>query len=214
MKIPARPLWAVVALCLGAGLSLVALASAQEVKARSERVELPLLRKIRAEEGPYRQLAYLVQWNGNEVVADGQSAREIAPSGGKIPVLVYQAPYPRNQKPHGLMRFTAMSAKPAAPAASTLTEKAPSLPPERRRLKVTRAIALENEGHLHRGYLVEWNGGEAFVQDTLSGTNFKAGDQLPVLVMRHAHPDPLVLEGILSLMTSSAMVDIAARESR
>lgn len=214
MKIFARPLWAVVALCLGLGLSLAAPAAAQETMGKSERVELPLLRKIRAEEGPYRQLAYVVQWNGNEVVAEGQSAREIAPSGGKIPVLVYQAPYPRNRKPYGLMRFTAMGTKPVALPESTLTEKAPSLPPERRRLNVTRAIALENEGHLHRGYLVEWNGGEAFVQDTLSGTNFKAGDKLPVLVMRHAHPNPLVLEGVLSLMTSSAMVDIAAREGR
>lgn len=210
LKTFARPLLAVVALWLG----VTGAARAQEGKGRSETVDLKLLRVIEAQDGPYRQRTFLVEWNGKQVVADDPVRRGSYSADKPLAVRVYKAPYPKGAKPHGLMRFSVAMGKQVAAPTSELETKADSLPPQREMLKVTQAFVLEEDGHRHRAYLVARKGGEAFVTDILSGTNFSAGDTIPVLVMRHAHPDPAVKEGILGLSTSETRVGIAEREQR
>lgn len=219
MKTFARTLLAVGALSFGAGVTILTPAQAQDAKekapdpkpqpaGRAESFDLQVVRTITVEDGPYRQRSYVVKWKGTEVVAGDRLLRVGASEEGKVRLQITKLPYPENKKPHGLMGFSAgaVSGEAQKPQPeSTLTEKAVRLPPQRERVTVKQAIALEEEGFVHRGYLVDWKGQEAYVSDSLAGTNYKAGDTMPVLVMRLEHPKPDVKEGLFSMSTSDVM---------
>jgi hypothetical protein len=70
----------------------------------------------------------------------------------------------------------------AAPAAT------PPGTHERVELKVLKVFSAEDDGAVFRAYLVEWNGQEVVVEDTLAKTHYHTDAMIPVLVMKHPYP--------------------------
>ncbi|MES2696307.1 MAG: hypothetical protein V4773_22740 [Verrucomicrobiota bacterium] len=205
MKTPSHLLLAIAALCLGVGLFSLSLANARAAetpRGTSERADLPILQTLAVKDGNYRQRSYLVEWKGTEVVAEDRLRRVLHYTDRLLPVRVYKSPYPKDQKPYGLMHISVevgkkQDAKPSDNEGPF--EKAPTIPPQVFDLPVKRVIAVQEDGCLHRSYTVMWKGQEAFARDVLVQTTYNVGDIIPVLVMHLAHPDPLVAEGTLSM---------------
>lgn len=80
---------------------------------------------------------------------------------------------------------------PVAPAAAaepppeTVGER---MPPERLQLKVVRVYSATDGAALFRAYVVKWKDQEVVVSDTLVRTDYKVGDEIPVLAMNHPFP--------------------------
>lgn len=63
------------------------------------------------------------------------------------------------------------------------------IPPERAELKVLEVFAGQDGGHRFRAYRVEWKGQPVIASDSLAKTDYRVGDTISVLVMKHPHPD-------------------------
>jgi hypothetical protein len=148
-----------------------------------ESVECKVLKIYAAKDGDYRSRAYLVAWNGHEVIAEDPLARSEAHTDDTISVLVMHSPFPQNRESYGLLNFTVTGRRPAREAAPAVREPgespAPQLPPSVVPLKVLKVYAVEDKGHIHRAYVVEWAGQEVVVRDPLMRGRYEEGATMP-----------------------------------
>lgn len=70
--------------------------------------------------------------------------------------------------------------------------------PERVELRVLKVFAAQDGEFIYRAYLVEWNGQEVVVRDTLAKTKYRADDIITVLVMKHPYPQGKEDYGLLN----------------
>lgn len=77
------------------------------------------------------------------------------------------------------------SATAAEPPSEVVGER---LPPERFTLKVVRVYSATDGTARFRAYVVKWKDQEVVVSDTLARTDYKVGDEIPVLAMNHPFP--------------------------
>ncbi len=68
-------------------------------------VQLKVLNVFSAQDGDAIFRAYLVEWNGQEVIVEDTLAKTNYQVGEMMNVLVMKSPYPKNQEPHGLLHF-------------------------------------------------------------------------------------------------------------
>jgi len=88
-------------------------------------------------------------------------------------------------------------------AVSTLSPAAPAdanarVAPERVELRVLKVFAAQDGEFIYRAYLVEWNGQEVVVRDTLAKTRYRTDDIITVLVMKHPYPQRKEDYGLLN----------------
>lgn len=95
--------------------------------------------------------------------------------------------------------------------ASTVQSAAPKLAPERVTLRVIKVFAAQDGEYRFRAYLVDYMGQELIVEDALTRTNYRSDDDIPVLVMKHPHPDPKIEHGLLKLVVIPAPMRSGAR---
>ena len=76
-------------------------------------------------------------------------------------------------------------------AASAPSAKAAPTPAthDRVELKVVKVFSARDGDFVYRAYLVEWNGQEVVVDDTLAATNHRVGDVINVMVLRQTTPN-------------------------
>ncbi|MES2696308.1 MAG: hypothetical protein V4773_22745 [Verrucomicrobiota bacterium] len=203
---PLRPLLVfLAALCLGAGVFSLSGSSAHAAvvpHAAAEVETVEIVQALVARDGDYLQRSYLVEWKGVPVVVEDPLIRVPYETGAPLRMNISKRPYPRAAKSHGLMNFTVVRQTPKD-AKPTITsdpiDKAENLRAERIEVRVKRVLTAQDESFKYRGYTVEWDGKEAYVRDSLAQTNYKVGARIPVILMRLAHPDPLVATGLLGM---------------
>jgi hypothetical protein len=168
-----------------------------------ERIECKVLKVYAGKDGDYRSRAYLIEWNGRQVIADDPLARVGAHTDDTIGILVMHSPFPRGAESYGLLHFSALPTHPKQATARAEGEPAPAVapkqPPQTFPLKVLKVYAAEDNGHRFRAYVVEWAGHETIVSDRLVRGRYEEGATMPTLVMKHAHPDPSRGFGLLNL---------------
>ncbi len=73
-----------------------------------ERVELKVLKVFSAEDGGAIFRAYMVEWNGQEVIVEDPLAKTHYHTDDSISVLVMKHPYPQGKQPYGLLHFSVL----------------------------------------------------------------------------------------------------------
>jgi hypothetical protein len=73
-----------------------------------ERVDLKVLKVFSAKDGDAIFRAYLVEWKGQEVVAEDRLVKTDHRVGDMVSVLVMRSPYPQGKEAHGLLHFSVM----------------------------------------------------------------------------------------------------------
>jgi hypothetical protein len=170
----------------------------------TERVELKVLKVYGADEGGYRSRQYVVEWNGQEVLAEDPLVRTNAHTDDTITVLVMHSPFPNGRESYGLLHFAVVPSRPKknteAPTAGLSTNTVvESVAPQRVSLKVLRVYSAQDEGCQFRAYVVEWAGHEIVVDDRLVHGRYEVGDLMPTLVMKLAFPQGAEPYGLLRL---------------
>lgn len=197
-----RPFLCVVSL-LAAGWMLRAEPKQSPNGGTYEVLEFKVLKSYLANDGGYLFRAYVIEWNGQEVIARDVLAETEARSDDTISVMVHKSPFPRGAEPYGLLGFSVMSTRkdrnrdsfaPEAPPGEAVPGQGWEVVP----LKVRKVYAMEDNGHRFRSYLVEWAGQEVIVSDTLAKTSYKEGDLMRTLVMKHPFPNGKKPTGLLN----------------
>jgi hypothetical protein len=179
-----------------------AASSASSSGTTSSRHELRVLKTYAAKDGNHLFRAYVVEWNGQEVIAQDSLVRKKYHTDDTITVLVMKSPYPRGGAAHGLLKFIVVPSKndrtAPPPDPDALPSGASHLPPARHDLRVRKTYFANDGEFIFRAYAVEWQGEEVIVYDSLVQSRHNAGETVHTLVMKHAHPDPTQPHGLLN----------------
>lgn len=149
-----------------------------------------------AREGDYTFRAFVIEWEGQEVVAKDPGSLIKARSDDTINVLISRG-LPGQHHPLGLILFLARPEK--KPPGGYVV---PS-PPETRapaQLEVKKVYALKDSDHAFRAYEVDWKGSDVIVFDAVPATTYKAGDTVPVLVTKHLYEYRGETRGVLNFI--------------
>lgn len=73
-----------------------------------ERADLKVLKVFAAKDGEAVFRAYLVEWKGQEVVAEDRLVKTKYQVGDTIAVLVMRAPFPQGKEPYDLLHFSVL----------------------------------------------------------------------------------------------------------
>ena len=65
-------------------------------------------------------------------------------------------------------------------------------------LKVLKVFSAKNGKAIFRAYLVKWKNQKVVASDVLAKTDYKVGDTITVLVMKHPHPNEEEKHGLLA----------------
>ena len=74
-----------------------------------ERADLKILKVFAAKDGEAIFRAYLVEWKGQEVVAEDRLVKTNHQVGDTVSVLVMRAPFPQGKEPYDLLHFSVMA---------------------------------------------------------------------------------------------------------
>ena len=74
-----------------------------------ERAELKVLKVFSAKDGEAIFRAYLVEWKGQEVVAEDRLVKTNHQVGDTVSVLVMRAPFPQGKEQYDLLHFSVMT---------------------------------------------------------------------------------------------------------
>lgn len=80
-----------------------------------ERVQLTVQKVYSAESDGAIFRAYLVEWEGQQVIASDDLAKTNYQVGESIPVLVMKHPYPQGKEAYGLLHFTVLPSRSKGP---------------------------------------------------------------------------------------------------
>lgn len=164
--------------------------------------DFKVLKSYTAKDGDYLFRAFVIEWEGQEVVArDASSLIVKARSDDTINVLV-SAGSTRAGETHGNILFLARpEKKPPFRREQVAARNAEVGPLEQSRLveaKVQRVYAFQDASFVFRAYEVEWQGQEVVVFDPLRRSKHEVGDQITIAVGRRPPLDAKQPHGILS----------------
>jgi hypothetical protein len=166
-----------------------------------ERLTFPVVKTYAAKDGAHEFRAYVIEWKGQEVVAQDTLVRTKNHSDDTITVLVQKNFHPDPKQSHGLLHFTVMANK-SASSPSVRDVATPSPAPEPSggyaEIKVLKVYSAQDENYVFRAYVVEWKGQEVIVRDTLARTNHNVGDMITATAHFHPNPDPSGPSGLMS----------------
>lgn len=140
---------------------------------KHSRHDLKVQKVYAVQDGPYVFRAYGVEWNGQEAVVEDRLAMTNYRTDDMITVLVMKLPHPSPVASHGLLNFAIVPPRggtTAPPGPVTGVGPAAKLPPSRQNLRVLKVISVEDEGYVHRSYVVSWNGEDVIANDPLVAT--------------------------------------------
>jgi hypothetical protein len=179
--------------------------AAADVPEWSEKQLLPILKTYSANDDGYIFRAYLVEWKGQEAIADDPLALTQNRSDDTIEVNAHASPYPQNKEPYGLLHFYVTRPKKysATPAPAAGGGGVPNAPFSVPNLQVLKVYSVQDGPHVFRAYVVEWKGQEVIVSDPLAKSSYRVGDLMPTLVMKHAFPRGGEAHGLLHFMVGT-----------
>jgi hypothetical protein len=198
MKIITRWWW-IVAACAATAQTLMA-AKAGEPGGSGEYRDFKVLKTYFAKEGEHIFRAFVIEWEGQEVIAVDAGALIKARSDDTINVLVSRG-LPRSGESFGRILFLARPEKKPPLDRSQIRDTPADViaanPPVMAELRVNKVYALQDGDYAFRAYEVEWQGREVVVSDPMANTTYEVGETLKVMVTKRPYPDHSKPHGLL-----------------
>jgi hypothetical protein len=170
------------------------MAAAGEPGGPGEYRDFKVVKSYSAQDGDYRFHAFVIEWEGQEVVAMDSGSLIKARSDDIINVLVSRG-LPREGQPLGRIMFLARPEK-KPPLTRAQIDSAPAElrtagePSVLDQVRVTKVYALQNSSYMFRAYEVEWKGQEVILFEHGMNTTYDVGDTVTVRVHKSTFPDP------------------------
>jgi hypothetical protein len=198
MKIISRWWWIVVAFV---SITQTAMAAKPgEPGGPGEYRDFKVLKAYSAKEGEYTFRAFVIEWEGREVIAMDAGALIKARSDDIINVLVSRG-LPRPGESSSLILFLARpERKPPLDRTQirhTPAEVMAANRPVVTELRVNKVYALSGGDYVFRAYEVEWQGQEVIVYDPAANTRCDVGETVTVMVTKRPYPDHSKHHGLL-----------------
>lgn len=176
--------------------------------------DFKVLKSYRARSGDHLFQAYVIEWEGQQVVALDVGALVKARSDDTINVLISRG-LPRPDGSTARIMFLARPEKRPPLDRSQIVGATPEAladnPPVRVELRVSKVYALQNNEYVCRAYEVEWEGQEVIVPDHSASTTYDVGDKIVVLVAKQPYPDDSKPYGLLSFQLLPARFAVPVR---
>jgi hypothetical protein len=191
--------WWIVAAFAAATTTLMA-ARPGEPGGAGEYRDFKVLKTYSAKAGEHIFRAFVIEWEGQEVIAMDAGSLIKARSDDTINVLVSRG-LPRPGETSGRILFLARPER-KAPLERGQIREAPgevlaANPPAVAEARVNKVYALQGD-YRFRAYEVEWQGQNVIVQDPLANTAHQVGETVRVRVTKLPHPDHSKPHGVLS----------------
>ena len=162
--------------------------------------DFKVLKTYSAKEGDDIFRAFVIEWQGQEVIAMDAGALIKARSDDPINVLVSRG-LPWAGESLGRILFLARPEKKPplerTQILDTPAEVTAANPPVVAQLRVNKVYALKDSAYDFRAYEVEWKGQEVIVYDPGANTTYEVGETVTVMVSKRPYPDHSKPHGVI-----------------